>query len=100
MSSRRERARRIAFAVSERVAEASTPGLGHWDLTWELVAEPSDRFLDALYEWERSGERDDLDTVQSEAETLVLAWQTADAKFQVSQLQDAPEAVVSTQVRT
>ena len=93
MSSRRERARSNAFAVSEEVRNVTSPGLGRWRPAWELVAGPSDRFIDTLYEWERSGSRDDLDATQRAAEALVQVWREADAKFRVSLLKDAPAAV-------
>ena len=93
MSSRREKARRIAWEVSERIAAATSPGLGHWPPTWELVAEPSDRFMDALYAWEGSGLPADLEAVQREVEALLDAWRGADTKRQVARLAGSPEAV-------
>ena len=90
---RREQARKIAWEVSERIRDATSPGLGKWPPTWEIVTGPSDRFMDALYQWETSGARDDLEAVRRGAEALVLAWRRADIKFHVSRLQDAPEAV-------
>ena len=93
MSSRREKARRITFIVTERIREVTTEGLGAWGPTWELVAEPSDRFMDTLYLWETSGTRDDLEAMEREAEALVAAWRGADRKFQVSRLVDTLEAV-------
>ena len=88
MSNRREKARKIAWIVSERIREVTTPGLGQWQPTWELVAAPSDRFMDALYQWERSGLPDDLEAMQRQVEALLDAWRGADTKFQVSRLAD------------
>ena len=88
MSNRREKARKIAWIVSERIREVTTPGLGQWEPTWELVAEPSDRFMDALYAWEGSGLPADLEAVQREVEALLGAWRVADAKYRVSRLAD------------
>ncbi len=93
MSSRSEKARRIAWIVSERIKEVTTPGLGASAPTWELVAEPSDRFMDALYEWETSGASDDLESVKREAEALVGAWREADRVYRDS-LTEVPEGVV------
>ena len=90
MRSRREKARRIAGILSEHVREVSTPGLGTWASAWELVAEPSDRFMDALHEWQTSGASDDLETVQEEAEALVGAWREANRRYCES-LTEVPE---------
>ena len=93
MNNRREGARKIAREASERIATSVMPGLGKWGPTWGIVAEPSDRFMDALYQWETTGEPDDLELVQQEAEALVTAWRAADTKFQVARLKDAPETI-------
>ena len=95
MSRRREKARRIAWIVWERIREVTTEGLGAWGPTWELVAEPSDRFMDVLYLWETSGTCDDLEAVEREAEALVAAWRGADTKFQVSRMIDTPETLLA-----
>ena len=63
-----------------------------WDSAWELVAEPSDVFMDALYQWEQSGMPDDLDAVHRTAGALLDAWRLADTQYQVTRLSDA-EAV-------
>ena len=86
--SRSEQARKIARGVSERIREAITEGLAHWPPTWELVAGPSDSFMDRLYEWEGSGLPADREAVQRAAEALVDTWRVADTKFQVSRLAD------------
>ena len=57
------------------------------------MAGPSDAFVDALYLWETSGTRDDLEAMQREVEALLDVWRVADAKFRVSHLADTPEAV-------
>lgn len=93
MTSQREKAKRIAWIVSERIREVTTPGLGQWAPTWQIVGEQSDRFMDALYQWELSGTRDDLDAVQREVEALLGAWRLADTRYQVSRLAETPEAV-------
>lgn len=81
MNSRRAKARKIAGIVSERVAEVTTPGLGKWDPAWELVATPSDRFMDVLAAWESTGSPNDLEAVEQEAEALVGAWREADRRY-------------------
>ena len=91
--SQQEQARRIAWSVAEKVREVTSSGLGRWDTAWEIVAEPSDLFVDQLYRWEQSGMPDDLDAVHRAAGALVAAWRGADTAFQVSRLADAPEAI-------
>ena len=73
MNSRSQKASRIAWVVSERIGEVTSPGLGRWNPTWELVAEPSDRFMDTLYEWENSGLPEDLEAVEQAGVDLVAA---------------------------
>ena len=87
MSSRREKARRIALIVSERVREVTSPGLGAWGPAWALVSEQSDAFIDALYVWQTGGAPDDLEAVEVAAEALVDTWRAADKRFRES---DAP----------
>jgi hypothetical protein len=82
VSSKGDKGRRIARVVSERIAEVTSPRLSGWDPAWELVASPSDRFIDALAVWERSGSADDLKAVELEAVALVAAWRKADQKYQ------------------
>ncbi len=94
MISRREKARRIAQVVSERIAEVSTRGLGRADLVWESVRRPSDSFMDALALWELSGSPDALEAVELEAEALVAAWREADQRYRES-LADAQEVAVN-----
>ena len=88
MPSRLEKGRRIASIVSDRIRQVCSAGLGAWDPTWELVAQPSDCFMDALHQWETTGAREDLEAVHGSAEALVEAWRVADTKFQVARLAD------------
>ncbi len=94
MSDRREKSRRIAWIVSERIREVTIPGLGQWDLAWELVACPSDHFMDALYQWELSGLAEDLESVQQAAEALVVEWRDANGKLEAVLQEDSPETEV------
>lgn len=91
--SRSEQARRIAWEVSERIAAATSPGLGKWALAWTIVAAASDDFTDTLLEWETSGTPNDLDNVRQKAESLVDAWRLADTKREISRLGGTPEKV-------
>ena len=88
VSRQQEQARKIAWSVAEKIREATSSGLGRWDLAWEIVAEPSDLFVDALYRWEQSGLPEDLDAVHRAAGVLVGAWRGADTRFQVARLAD------------
>lgn len=92
MSSRREKARRIARVVSERIAEVTTPGLGRWDEAWEVVAEPSDYFMDALHLWETDAAQSSA-AVELAAQRLVDAWRQADKKFLEPHRAETPEVV-------
>ncbi len=94
MNSRSEKARRIAVVVSERIAEVTTRGVGTWDRAWDYVAEPSDRFLEALHRWGLSGLLEDLHDVEREAETLVAAWREADQKYQEFFHTEVPDVAV------
>jgi len=94
VNSRSEKGRRIARVVSEQIAEVTGPELGAWDPAWGFVANPSDRFMDALALWERSGSPDDLEAVELEAVALVAAWREADQKYQESLRAEAPEVAV------
>lgn len=69
-----ERARVIAGRVAARVREVAPPGLGRWDLTWDLVAAPSDAFLDSLSEWEEADTPTGRSELSATATALVEAW--------------------------
>ena len=88
----REEARRIAWSVSERIAEVTTPGLGSWAPSFVMVSQQSDAFVDFLYTWERSGLPDDLKTVEASSVVLVAAWREADRLYRDS-LTEVPEGV-------
>ncbi len=94
MNSRSDKGRRIARVVSEQRAEVTSPGLGGWDPAWGFVASPSDRFMDALALWERSGSSDNLEAVELEAVALVAAWREADQRYRESTRPDAQGVAV------
>ena len=62
--------------LSEDVARQSPAGLGHWDNAWEIVEAPSARLLDALAEWERTGDAADQSAACQAAEDVGRAWRT------------------------
>ena len=89
---RREQARRLAWSVSERIAEATTPELGKWAPAFVMVSHQSDALMDFLYTWERSGLEEDLKAVEAASVVLVAAWKEADRLYRDS-LTDVPEGV-------
>ena len=93
MNSQREKARRIAWVVWERIGQVTTEGLGRWPPSFVMVSEQMDAFIDTLYVWENSGLLEDLRAVEQAGVDLVSAWRVADTQFQISRLADAPEAV-------
>lgn len=74
---RRDKARIVCERVAARIRQVSAVGLGNWDLAFELVAEPSDAFMDALREWEAK----DCPTTRSKLEAtstdLISTWADA-----------------------
>ena len=90
--SRREEAKRIAWSVSERIAEVTTLRLGRWAPSFVMVSHESDAFVDTLYAWERSGIEEDLKVVEAASVVLVAAWREADRIYRDS-LTEVPEGV-------
>ena len=68
--------------LSEDIARQSPAGLGHWDNAWEIVEAPSARLLDALAEWERTGDATDQSAAIQAAEEVGRAWTDAAAAWQ------------------
>ena len=83
---RRDKARIVCERVAARIRQVSAVGLGNWDLAFELVAEPSDAFMDALREWEAK----DCPTTRSKLEAtstdLALAPKLGPLGLQVFEL--------------
>ena len=74
---RREKARIVAERVATRICEVSPVGLGHWEPVWELVAEPSDVFMDALAEWEKEDSLSTRSKLESASADLIETWADA-----------------------
>ena len=72
-----ERGRRVLAKVVRRVGEISPPGLGHWTPAWDMIAEPSDQFLDALRLWEGDDPPFTRAELQANADAFVRAWRNA-----------------------
>lgn len=74
---RHKKARVIAERVAARVREVAPPGLGRWDLTWNLVAAPSDVFMDALAVWQEADTPATRSELATASTALVTAWSEA-----------------------
>lgn len=77
-----EAVRTVARRVSDRVSEITPKGLGRWDGAWELVADPSDEFMDALAIWRTGDTEENRERVQRTADALVQAWTEAAAEWE------------------
>lgn len=94
---RLEFARGICRKITDHINEISPPGLGFWQWTWELVEEPSSRFLEALDVWVQDDTPDARDAVKSWASTLVVTWAEAVEAFRAEgrvPSEDQPSALV------
>ena len=74
---RREKARIVAERVAARIREVSPVGLGHWDPAFELVAAPSDAFMDALAGWQSEDSPATRSKLEAAATDLIEAWAEA-----------------------
>ena len=74
---RHEKARIVAERVAALVREVAPEGLGHWDPAWELVAAPSDVFMDRLAEWEATDSPVTRSQLEAASTALVEAWAEA-----------------------
>lgn len=78
---RRARGRRLCRIIHKRVARVASQGLGLWSEAWEIVEEPSTRFLDLLMAWEDSGSERDRDALEAAAHAVVNAWKEVDRRY-------------------
>ena len=81
---RSERAQRICRRLADAVSRDAPAGLGAWDGAWALVEEPSNRFLDALDRWERTGAEEDQYAVQEAADAVAAAWAEAARQWEAA----------------
>jgi hypothetical protein len=90
-----ERTRYVCRRLTERVGEVAPPGLGKWDRAWEVVADPSTAFLDALREWEGEDTPKSRARLQAAADAVVKAWRLASQEWEARGRPgaDAPEGV-------
>ena len=83
-----ERTRKLCRILSKCVSMVASPGLGMWEPAWELVEEPSALFLDALSEFERTGDEAEMDRAKRLSLAVRDAWREADRKYREAGLQD------------
>ena len=82
MKPRSERSRNATRRLTEAVARVAPTGLGRWDRAWEVVAEPSRAYLDAIVQWENAPEDgpDEVTlrkSVKVAADAVIAAWAEA-----------------------
>ena len=78
---RHEAGTRLCRQLAAWVGRKVTPGLGRWDDAWDYVSEPSDRFMDALNQWEATGAPEDWTALDEAYVSLARAWLEADRRF-------------------
>lgn len=74
---RAERAKRMLRKLADYVNRTAPPGLGHWPRAWEMVEEPSGRFLDAVHEWEVTGDPELVPAINVAIKAAGRAWAEA-----------------------
>jgi hypothetical protein len=93
---RTEGATMVARRLAQRVEAVAPKGLGTWGPAWELVAEPSVMFLDALHRWEAAtdpspdGEEALRDDVRVAGNAVVEAWREAARRWDAAGRPGAP----------
>ena len=73
----REKARIVAERVAERIRQVIPRGFGHWGPVWDLVAMPSDVFMDALAEWQTEDSPSTRSKLEAASTHLIDAWAEA-----------------------
>lgn len=79
-----ERGHLICVRVTRRISEVAPHGLGRWSGAWEIVAHPSDVFLDRLAEWERRDVPETRAALETAVNEFVRAWRRAAAKWEAA----------------
>ena len=77
------------------VGEVAPPGLGHWSPAWDLIAEPSDTFLDSLSEWEQNDTPETREVLRSAASEFVGVWWRAAEMWEAEGRPGASENVMA-----
>jgi hypothetical protein len=78
---RRERAFRLCRELSRQVSYVAPPGLGHWEPAWEIVEEPSCRFLEVLDNWVQTGDDETKHGAKINAGKVLDAWREASQRY-------------------
>ena len=82
---RKERSRQLCRILTRYIHEKTSPGLGHWEPTWEIVEQESNTFLDMLADYEYTAHEDYFDWAKEAAWALLGRWQDAEAFYQREQ---------------
>jgi hypothetical protein len=80
-TARRERAAELCRQLTADVAKVAPVGLGTWGAAWEIVAAPSDRFLDLLNAWEATGAPELRPEIREAYDATVAAWTEAASRY-------------------
>ena len=81
---RSARSAKLCRLLSKRISEVTTPGLGHWGPAWDIVRDASERLLDALSAWERTGDEELMDRAKTVSLEVLEAWTDADRRHRES----------------
>ncbi len=74
---RREKARIVCERVAARIREVTPVGFGHWGPIWDLVAMPSDVFMDRLKDWETKDSTSTRSKLEAASADLIETWAEA-----------------------
>ncbi len=93
-----ERGCLICARVAKRIGEVAPRGLGHWEGAWEIVAGPSDAFLDRIHEWEADDAPETRAALEDAVNDFVRAWRVAAALWEAAG-RPGPELACTTAFR-
>lgn len=79
---REERAVAVCRDLTAAIGELAPEGLGRWPGAWRIVRAPSEAFLDALQEYERTGGTDAKRSVNAAYLGVLEAWRLAAAEWE------------------
>ena len=69
-----ERVQYVCRRLGTCVGQVAPEGVGRWDRAWELVADPSSAFLEALDAWKREDTLETRGRLQAAADEVVQTW--------------------------
>jgi hypothetical protein len=79
---RSDAAARLCRRLADDVGRIAPPGIGLWAPAWSGVAAASDRFLDLLSEWERTGDEAVLPDLRRAYYQVLDAWRSAAGRYE------------------